>query len=317
MHLIKGYRQIHGPFHKPILTIGNFDGLHLGHQEIIREVIARAKKSGGQSVVYTFNPHPQAVLAPARGVELLTTYEEKLELLGKLGVDFVIEEPFSREFSETPPEQFFSQVLVKSICPQAIYVGYDFGFGRDRAGSLEVLRRLCKEENIELHVTSPFKKGDEVCSSSRIREHLKNGDIRAANALLGRCFRYSGPVIRGNARGRTIGFRTANILVGSKIQVKTGVYATTAVLGGHGKPERRLPSVTNIGVQPTFKRDANDPTELVVVETHIFNFDEDLYGSNIAVELVERLRDEKKFPSIDALIAQIRSDSEQAKKILS
>lgn len=233
----------------------------------------------------------------------------------------MIEEPFSREFSEIQPERFFSEVLVKSICPQAIYVGYDFGFGRDRAGSLEILRKLCKEENIELHVTPPFKVGDEVCSSSRIRSYLRSGDLKNANALLGRCFRYSGTVIRGNARGRKIGFPTANILAGAKIQVKTGVYATFTVVNGEGTKARRLHSVTNIGVQPTFKSSENQSEqergESITIETHIFSFNEDLYGSNISVELVERLRDEKKFPSIDALIAQIRADSEEAKKILS
>lgn len=313
MQILKGFREIKESFRAPVLTIGNFDGLHLGHQSLIREVVARAKKIGGQSIVYTFNPHPQAVLAPSRGIELINTYEEKLQLLREIGVDVVVEEPFSREFSATQPERFFSEIIVKSIAPRVIYVGYDFGFGKDRGGSLEVLKKLCATESVELHIATPLKIEGEVCSSSRIRDYLRAGNLRAANKLLGRNFSYSGPVVKGDARGKKIGFPTANLLAGAKIQVKTGVYATISHVDALGQTRKFL-SVTNIGRKPTFHSAETQP---VVVETHLFDFDENIYGNQLKVELVEYLRDERKFHSVDALVSQIKIDIAKAREVLS
>ncbi|HRK03187.1 MAG TPA: riboflavin kinase, partial [Oligoflexia bacterium] len=230
MDVLKGYREIKKSFRDAVLTVGNFDGLHLGHQSILNEVVARAKSLRGQSIVYTFRPHPQAVLSPSRDLELISTYDEKLRLFENAGIDVVIEEPFSREFSGFSAEKFFSDVIVKSIAPRAVFVGYDFGFGKDRSGSLDILKKMCKTEGIDLSIASPLKIENEVCSSSRVRAYLKSGDIVSANRLLGRRFSYQGSVIRGDARGRTIGFPTANLLASAKIQIKNGVYASGTIV---------------------------------------------------------------------------------------
>lgn len=308
MQVFRGFSEIHQTFKRPIVTIGNFDGLHLGHRQIIQAVIDRAKKEGGTSIVYTFRPHPHLALTPAEDLKLINTYDEKLDLLREIGVDVVIEEPFSRQFSTITPETFFRDILVKRISAHAIYVGYDFGFGKNRSGSLELLEKLCKTEGIELYVAKPQKMTGEICSSTNIRDHLKSGNVAAANKLLGREFFYRGLVVRGKGRGHTIGFATANVHTESKLQVKEGVYATWAIYNG-----QRYKSVTNVGRQPTFNRDELAP---VAVETHILDFDRDIYGETLEVRMVERLRDEKKFSGPQELVAQIKRDVEKAREIL-
>lgn len=295
-------------FAAPIVTIGNYDGLHLGHREIIQSVIDRAKKEKGTSIVYTFRPHPHLALVPNEELQLINTYDEKLDLLREMGVDVVIEEPFSREFSEISPEKFFSDILLKRLSAHAIYVGYDFGFGRNRSGSLDLLKKMCAQESVELHIAKPSKIDGEVFSSTRIREYIKAGAVSAANRLLGREFFYRGLVVRGQNRGHTIGFATANVHTESKLRVKEGVYATWAIYKG-----QRYMSVTNVGRQPTFNVNADAP---VVVETHILDFDKDIYGETLEVRMVERLRDEVRFSGIDELVAQIKKDIETAKGIL-
>lgn len=308
MQVFHGHSEIHQAFKRPIITIGNFDGLHLGHRQIIHAVIDRARKEAGTSVVYTFRPHPHLALTPAENLQLINTYDEKLDLLREIGVDVVVEEPFSRQFSTITPEMFFRDILVKRLSAYAIYVGYDFGFGKNRSGSLELLEKLCKEESIELHVAKPQKTSDQICSSTNIRDHLKSGNVAAANKLLGREFFYRGLVVRGKGRGHTIGFATANVHTESKLQVKEGVYATWAIYNG-----KRYKSVTNVGRQPTFNRDEAAP---VAVETHILDFDRDIYGETLEVRMVERLRDEKKFGGVQELVAQIKLDVQKAKGIL-
>lgn len=306
--IFKGHQEVHQNFSSVVLTIGNFDGLHLGHRQIIESVITKAKSIAGTSVVYTFRPHPQEILGPNNQIDLINTYDEKLMLLSQMGVDIVIEQPFNREFSSTSAENFLRDIIVKKLCPKAIHVGYDFGFGKDRAGSLEVLTKLCKEEDVDLVICKPVKIGDSICSSTRVRECLRSGDVKGANGLLGREFFYRGLVIRGNGRGKKIGFATANVHSDAKLMVKEGVYATRAVHNG-----KVFESVTNIGRQPTFNLDNPVP---VVMETHFLGFDKDIYGETIEVRLVERIRDEKKFSGVDELIVQIGKDIELAKKIL-
>jgi riboflavin kinase/FMN adenylyltransferase len=308
MRVFKGYDEVKQAFPSPILTIGNYDGLHLGHRQIIQSVVDRARKAKGTSVVYTFRPHPHLALTPDEELQLINTYDEKLSLLAELGVDVVIEQAFSREFSTIEPEKFFRDILIKRLSVAVLYVGYDFGFGRNRSGSLDMLEKLCKAEGVELNVAKPLKVGGEICSSSRIREYIKSGDVAAANKLLGREFFYRGLIVRGNGRGHKIGFATANVHTESKLRVKEGVYATRAVIDG-----KVFPSVTNVGRQPTFNKDAQSP---VVVETHILGFDRDIYGSTLEVRMVARLRDEVRFDGIDKLVAQIKIDVEKAKTLL-
>lgn len=309
MRVFHSYEEINQAFANPIITIGNYDGLHLGHRQIIEAVIERARAEKGTAIVYTFRPHPQAALVPDNELQLINTYDEKLALLEEIGVDVVIEQSFSREFSTLSPEGFFRDILVKRLSAHAIYVGYDFGFGRDRSGSLDLLKNLCQEEGIEIQVTKPLKISGEICSSSRIRAYLKDGNVSAANALLGRDFFYRGVVVRGNGRGHKIGFATANVKTDSKLRVKEGVYATLAVFQGS-----IFESVTNVGRQPTFNVDGGAP---VAVETHILGFDRDIYGDVLEVRMLERLRDEVKFDGVESLVRQIKADVEKAKQIFS
>ncbi len=308
MQIFHGYAEVNQAFPCPILTVGNYDGLHLGHRQIIESVVKRAREQKGTAVVYTFRPHPHLALTPNEELQLINTYDEKLDLLASIGVDVVVEQPFSREFSTITPEKFFSDILVKRLSAHAIYVGYDFGFGKNRSGTLEMLRGFCQAEGVELHVAKPLKIAGEICSSSRIRDHLKGGEVTAANMLLGREFFYRGLVIRGNGRGHTIGFATANVKTESKLRIKEGVYATLAVYKG-----QVFKSVTNVGRQPTFNKDSAVP---VAVETHLFDFERDIYGEVLEVRLVERLRDEIRFDGVESLVKQIRADIDIAKNIL-
>ena len=309
MKIYQGYQEINACYPKSIITVGNYDGLHLGHRQIIEAVRDRAKAEKGTSVVYTFKPHPQSFLSPGTQIPLLNTYEEKLKLLEECGIDVVVEEPFGREFSTVSPEKFFREILVKRLCAFAVYVGYDFGFGNNRAGSLELLQKMCSVEGVEVKVFKPLKIGDQICSSSQIRKYISTGDVHLANKLLGREFFYSGHIVKGNGRGRTIGFATANVHTGSNLWIKEGVYATRAVLKG-----KTYLSVTNIGRQPTFNTDSINP---VVMESHLLNFDSDIYGETLDVKFIQRLRDEKKFASIDELVKQINLDIQTAKQYYS
>jgi riboflavin kinase/FMN adenylyltransferase len=308
MELLQGIQNVTRNFQKAVVTIGNFDGVHLGHQTIIQQAVDKARSTGGVSIAYTFRPHPQVALRPASNVQLLSTYDEKIELLGKTGLDFMIEEPFSREFSTIAPEQFFNDVLLRKLSAQEIVVGYDFAFGKGRAGHLEALSNFCKSSGVGLTVVEAQRIAGEVVSSSRIREQLLTGDVEKASKLLGRLFSYRGVVIKGEQRGRQLGFPTANLKLENKLALPYGVYSTWARLG-----DRIFPSVTNVGVRPTFDSGRELPA---LVETHLLDTTIDLYGSTLEVQFVKRLRSEKKFSGMDELKAQITLDADQARKML-
>ena len=299
-----------------ILTIGNFDGVHVGHRKIIE--IARQKAKGSKIIAVTFRPHPQIALRPDAKIPLLTTYDEKIELLKNAGVDEVAELSFSREFSSISPERFFNEILLRKYSAQAVVVGYDFGFGKDRSGNLDLMERLCKTSGVDLTIVPPFKLGDDVVSSSRIRQNLQAGDVRRANQLLGYNFFYRGNVQRGDGRGRKIGFPTANLKSkGTDLQTKAllsyGVYATWTV---DLASKKRWASVTNLGVRPTFETGRLDSHE-PLIEAHVLGQKElNLYGAELEVQFVERLREERKYDSVEALIQQIARDAENAQQIL-
>jgi riboflavin kinase/FMN adenylyltransferase len=309
MELFRGIKTLNRALPHAVLTIGNFDGVHLGHQTIVKLAVEKARARKGTAVAYTFRPHPQIALRPEaeRTTPLLSTYDEKLELLGALGLDAVIEEPFSREFSTTTPDQFFTDVILRRVSAEEIVVGYDFAFGNKRSGHLEQLEKWCKSSGLTLTVVPPHKAGSDVVSSSRIRQYLMAGEVDSAARLLGRDFFYRGVVVRGEGRGRKIGFPTANLKLENKIALPYGVYATWAVLSSG----ERLPSVTNVGVRPTF----GDGLPLLV-ETYVLDRDFDLYGSRFEVRFVKRLRAEEKFAGIDALKTQIAKDVEAARTLL-
>lgn len=296
-----------------VVTIGNFDGVHLGHQQILRETLSQARQAGTRAVAFTFRPHPQVVLKPERAPSLLLTYDEKREVLLSLGVDDVFEQRFDLEFASNSPSSFFQQILKTRLAVRSLVVGYDFTFGKERSGHLQTLEHLCVSEGVSLTVVPPFRLDAEVVSSSSIRQALNQGRIHEAASNMGRPFFYRGTVISGDQRGRKLGFPTANLAldsgVGSKMILPHGVYATWLVWNG-----RKLPAVTNVGVRPTFGARSREPQ--VLVETHALEGAPDLYHQTIQVEFVDRIRGEEKFSSIAELQAQIAQDSARARQIL-
>ncbi len=288
-----------------VLTLGNFDGLHLGHQKIIRKVAARARELGTKSVVYTFEPHPLKVVAPHKSPPLILDAKDKAGLIGSFGIDCLIFARFTKEFAATHPREFVEKVLHKALSVKEVWVGHDFSFGRGRAGTVGYLKELGKELGFKVFVVPAFKKGEHIVSSSRIRTLIKEGGVKGASALLGRDYSIKGRVVRGMDIGKAMGFPTANLAVESELVPANGVYAAYAVIKG-----RRLPAVLNIGTAPTFGgRDRG-------VEVHILDFDGDIYGKRMEVHFVKRLRDEKAFKSKEALVRQITKDTEKARAIL-
>ncbi|OFZ18415.1 MAG: riboflavin biosynthesis protein RibF [Bdellovibrionales bacterium GWB1_55_8] len=312
MEIIRGINTLSRSIEHPVVTIGNFDGVHLGHREIISQAITKARARGGACVAYTFRPHPQAALKPEAGVQLLTTYDEKLEELAKIGVDFVIEEPFSREFSTIGWEQFFNDVLLRSLSTEAIVVGYDFSFGKERGGHIAALEAACRKSSVDLTVVPPWRVDGEIVSSSKIRQHLLAGEIEIANGLLGSAFFYRGVVIRGEGRGRKLGFPTANLKIENKLALPYGVYATVAFPAAFpGTPAQTpVPSVTNVGVRPTFQQSGEDDSSTLsaLVETHLIGVTQDLYGKPLEVRFLRKLRAERRFKGMTELKEQISLD---------
>jgi riboflavin kinase / FMN adenylyltransferase len=295
--------------HNTVVTIGNFDGVHLGHQQLIGRVAEHAKRIGGTAVAITFRPHPHFVLRPSEAPLLINTYEEKAELLRRYGADIVVEQPFSREFSNITPDQFVCQFLVQALNTKVLYLGYDFAFGKERAGSVETIQRLAEARGIEIDVVPPLKVNGTPVSSSLIRKTLDEGDIPFVNQCLGRPFFLTGLVWRGEGRGRTIGIPTANIQTENRKYPRVGVYATRTYWR-----KAWYDSISNIGYNPTFKGDGTDLP--LKIETHLFDFNEDMYGDEIRVEFYEFLRAEKKFGGVQELLAQIAADSAAARGIL-
>lgn len=307
MEVVRGIQALGRSPRGTVVTIGNFDGVHLGHRHIIELTRGKAAERGGIAVAYTFRPHPQVALRPGADLPLLTTYDERAELLAETGLDLLIEEPFSREFSTTPPETFFREILLRRLDARAVVVGYDFAFGKGREGSLDLMSRFCAEAGVELTVVPPQRADESVVSSSRIRQLLRAGEVAEARALLGREFFYRGTVAKGEGRGRKIGFPTANLAVDhrdNKLALPYGVYATRALVKG-----RTYAAVTNIGVRPTFGKEAYP----ALIETHLLGEDLDLYGLTLEVRFVAKLRDERKFTGIDELKRQILVDCDQAR----
>lgn len=288
------------------LTIGVFDGVHRGHQEIIRQLTAGAHESGAPAVLLTFSPHPAKVLA-GRDISCLTTPEERAEILFALGVDDVITMQFTRELAERSAEDFMAELKFR-LGLQKLLIGYDFALGKGRAGDFQRLSEIGKELDYDVQAVEAVRLSEDVISSTLIRQTIADGAVSLAAAKLGRYYSVQGPVVPGDGRGRTIGIHTANVeTLAEKALPANGVYATWAFVGGE-----KHPAVTNVGLRPTFTGGQAAPR----VEAHLLDYSGDLYGKTLKLEFVERLRGEQKFPSVDVLIAQIRSDSEQARGIL-
>ncbi|MEK7690459.1 MAG: bifunctional riboflavin kinase/FAD synthetase [Bdellovibrionota bacterium] len=292
--------EIPHPFKSGVVSIGNFDGVHLGHQTILNENVRQAKAVSGVSIVVTFRPHPRVILDPAAPLRLLTSYEAKAGLIAAAGIEHLVEEPFSREFSEQEPRSFFSQSLIRKLGAQSMVVGYDFTFGNMKRGTLDFLGVLCRESGIHLIVVPPLRMEGEVVSSSSIRRYLQEGNVGRAREFLGRSYFIDGVVVRGDGRGRKIGFPTANLLTNFDPPLKRGVYRTQMMVDG-----RTYPSVTNVGVRPTFDQIAE---QKLTVECHVIGEDMDLYGKTLCVTFEGYIREERKFDSVETLKSQIVAD---------
>jgi riboflavin kinase / FMN adenylyltransferase len=311
MQISEGLSQLKLERTQSVLTIGNFDGVHLGHQELIEKTVGYAKGTGGPSCVYTFRPHPQEVLRPGTKVKLITAYGEKLEIFREKGIDITVEELFSQDFFSQSAESFFDSVVVKGFRASHLVVGHDFAFGKNREGNTESLKTLCSSKGIHLTVVPQKRVGDEVCSSTNIRTLLLAGNVTAAEKLLGRPFFYRGIVRKGDQRGRLLGFPTANTRIENKLELPNGVYATWAVIK-KGNFIGKYPSVTNIGIRPTFKSEGEKLVETHVILPESQSFE--IYGEELEVQFVDRFREEKKFSSFEDLKKQIFLDREQAKE---
>jgi len=289
------------------LTIGSFDGIHRGHQEIIRNLTAEAHKNKASAIVLTFFPHPAEVLRGRNFPFYLTTPDEKAEILGEMGVDIIITHPFDQRIANTSARDFIIR-LHQHLGFRHLKVGHDFALGRDREGNAKALGEIGKELGYTVEQIEPFKLDDQVVSSSRIRFLLGAGQVEEAAKLLGRNFSITGKVVLGDQRGRSIGFPTANLdLWEMRAIPAAGVYVCrTAVNGIH------YDAVTNIGVRPTFESNPVPPR----VESHLLDFSGDLYGTSIKLDFIARLRGEQRFASADELIAQIHRDVETARQIL-
>jgi riboflavin kinase / FMN adenylyltransferase len=288
---------------QPVLALGNFDGVHRGHRKILDRVRRVAGDRGATSVVMTFDPHPPRVVRPDKAPPLLMTKAQKLDALRVAGLQGAAIVRFTTELSQWDPETFVRLVLVDWLRVSEVWVGANFLFGHDRAGNFSMLRVLGGRYGFRAEKIDPVRYKDFVVSSTRIRRLVTEGRVDEAGALLGHAYSLDGFVMQGDGRGRTIGFPTANLCTENELLPPYGVYATTATLAGIV-----YPSVTNVGVRPTV-----DESNRPVVETHIFGVDRDIYGAPLRVGFVQRLRDERRFESLDALKAQIGADCTRAR----
>lgn len=289
----------------PVLALGNFDGLHRGHVKIIERIRRGASERAGTAVVLTFDPHPPRVLRPDKAPPLLMTMEQKLAALERAGVQGVAIVRFTEELSQWGPDVFVRRVLVDWLRVAEVWVGADFLFGRNRSGNFTLLRTLGQQHGFRAEKIDPIRYKDFIVSSTRIRRLVAEGRVEEAGALLGRHYAIGGEVVAGAGRGRELGFPTANLATANDLIPPHGVYATFITLDGIVHP-----SVTNIGVRPTFG-DQLRPG----VETHVLGFSGDLYGRRAEVAFVQRLRDERRFPDVDALREQIEADVRRAGRL--
>ncbi len=298
MELVRGIDERFS-WHGGFVSIGNFDGVHLGHACIVDRLVSSARSAGVSSVVLTFDPHPGQLLRPELAPALLSTIEERAELLGELGVDVLVAMPTTLELLSLEASEFFGRVVVELLGACGLVEGPNFCFGRDRTGDVEVLGRLCGGEGMSLELVEPGTSGGELVSSSRIRASLDSGEVVAASGMLGRPYRVRGVVVSGEGRGRELGVPTANLGRIGTLVPSDGVYVGSADVSG-----RRYPAAVHVGGNPTFGESDRK------VEVHLLAFDGDLYGQELSVEFLERVRETREFGSVDELKDQLAEDIE-------
>ena len=306
MTLITDLNDLKHPLRNPVLTIGNFDGVHKGHLALFDMVKERARSIDGQSALMTFDPHPIKVVKPGNGPPLITLTEQKLELIQAARIDVVFCIPFTTEFAAISAHDFVQDILLKRIGVHELVVGYDYTFGHHREGNIQFLKAAGREFGFKVHVVEPVYAGGKLVSSTSIRRLVQEGNLSETRELLGRDYQICGTVVRGKNRGgRLLGFPTANMEPIDELVPKPGVYAVKVTVD-----HQTHNGVTNIGYNPTFGRGPFS------VETHVLDFGADLLGKKICVKFIERLRDERPFGSIKDLADQIARDIERARKVL-
>ncbi len=310
MKVFNGLEEIY-QIQNPVLTIGTFDGVHVGHQKIIQNIVQKARELNGETVLFTFHPHPRTVLFPEHhNLKLIQTQDEKLAKLKRQKIENIIVFPFSKEFSRTPATEFIRDYLVNKIQVHTIVIGYDHQFGKNREGSLEHLQELSTVYGFSVHEI-PAHDIDEVnVSSTKIRRALENGEVETANAYLGEPFQLNGVIVHGKGLGKTIGFPTANVFIADELKIipKNGVYAVRCEINDSVQF-----GMMNIGVRPTV---AEEEKAEKTIEVHLFDFEEDLYGKNILIEVIQFLRDEHRFDSVLELTKQLEKDETTARNLL-
>jgi len=315
MRVVRGRKrlgvELGRPLRTPAIAIGNFDGVHRGHQALIAEAHRLAHAGNGESVVLTFDPHPARFFAPALAPPMITTLDRRLELLEAAGAGVVVIEPFTAELARIEAAPFVAQVLARDLAARYVVVGYDFSFGRGRQGHAALLTELGQPLGVAVTVVPPVMVDGLVCSSTKVREFVLEGRVEGARLLLGRPFEITGRVARGAGRGRGLGIPTANLAVEGELLPRTGIYAGRAwrLDGQDGAAHR---AAISVGTNPTFV----SATGEVSVEAHLVDFDQDLYGARLRLELEARLRDERRFASVDELVAQIHADIARTREVV-
>lgn len=305
MKIVRSLNALHPPPGGSVVTIGNFDGVHLGHREIFRRVTGKARTLQAAATVITFEPHPLRLLAPATAPARINTPAEKVRLIRASCIDLLVILPFTRKLAALSAADFVSDLLVGRLGVRHLVIGYDYAFGRNRQGNATFLAQAASAHGFTLEVLEPLRMGEEVYSSTRIRQALREGDVAGVVGVLGRHFTLDGKVVAGEGRGRQLGFPTANLATVKELLPCDGVYAARV---RHGR--RMYDAVINLGKRPTFA--GAGPS----LEIHLLDFAGDLYGARLRIYFVERLRDERRFPSVEALQAAIRDDIAQARAIL-
>jgi len=298
-------------FNNSVITIGTFDGVHKGHQKLVERINFLAQQNEGESIIITFHPHPRIVINPEdKTLRLLNTIEEKIMLLEKYGVDNLVIVPFSRNFSEQAAEDYIEHFLVQNFHPKYIVIGYDHKFGKDRKGGFELLENMKMKFGYRMEEISKETLDDIGISSTKIRKSLQNGEISLANELLGHPYKLTGTVVRGLQNGRKIGYPTANLKVTDEFKLipKTGIYVV--LVTDSSLPNEIYKGMLSIGYNPTFE--GKEQT----IEVNILDFDKDIYGNTLTIEFIEHIRDEKKFESVDDLIAAIKNDEKITRSLL-
>lgn len=308
MEVVSGIGDLPEMLQGSVIAIGNFDGVHLGHQSVINAAVNEAKKRGVPSGVMTFEPHPRQFFAPEKKMFRLTNEDRKLELFGELGLDLAIVLPFNKALSELSAEQFVSELLVGRLNVAHVVTGFDFYFGKGREGTPEKMRALGEALGFGVTVVDAKTDGKEVYSSSRIRSALRGGFVEDAAKMLGHWWQVRGPVLAGDGRGRTMGYPTINLRLDEGQDLKHGIYAVRSYVDG-----KAYHSAAYLGARPTFECGSN---ALVMLEAYLFDFNGDLYGKNVVIEFVKYIRGDQAFADADALGSQMALDCEAARSVL-